>query len=112
MVIRGHMTYANGGQFPTASRGAKGYSTDLPPITDSVSGTWLFAGGSLLKSGILFKIFTATSLTINTTTGADSIEVNAGDALKLNSLSVRNYFYDDISILMPRAQLYYDGEYK
>ncbi len=47
------MTYANRSQFPTASRGAKGYSTGLPPTTDSVSGTWLFAGGSLLKLGIL-----------------------------------------------------------
>lgn len=26
--------------------------------------------------------------------------------------SVRNYFYDDISILLPRDQLYYDGEYE
>lgn len=42
MVIWEHMTYAHCSQFPTVSRGTKGYSTDLPPLTDSMSGTWLF----------------------------------------------------------------------
>ena len=51
MVIWKHMTYANCSRFPTASRGAKGYSTALPPLTDSLSGIWLFAGGSLLNPG-------------------------------------------------------------